>query len=136
MRFTCDGTLTQLIYRTLPGGSPLGSLERFGLWRSNDTNANLSTALGIIAFKSSEVFFRNVTSEASLYSINDLRIPVQANYHLGLATVIPSSMQFLNVGNVTGSNFYFRTTILSVADLERVGVRPLMPLITAVVSCM
>ncbi len=132
LRFTCDGNLTQLIYRTIPGGSPYGESERFGLWRLSSTN---STVLLRVSLRENEILFRNVSSAVKLYSI-DLNIPVQVNDHLGHAVIQPSTLQFLNVENDTKSKYYFERNFLSKAVLESEDIQPYMPLITAVISRM
>lgn len=134
-RFICDGNLTQLIYRTIPGGSPYGQSERFGLWQMNQ-NQSLSNAIQVISLRSSEVFFRNVSSEASLYSLNDLDIPVQENDYLGLAVIAPSSLQFLDTMDENVSRYYYQAMLSSSVNFEEISALPYMPLITAIVSRM
>ena len=106
----------------------------FQFWRESSANPNISTALLPTPSKENEVFYRNVSSDTVLYSVN-LNIPVQANDYLGIAQLVVSTMQFLSVENETASNFYFRPLLLSTFNLLEDGINwPFLPLITAVVS--
>lgn len=135
MRFTCNGTLTQLIYRTSPGGSPFGLDERFQLWQFGSANETVSNVVRTISTRRNEVLFRSINSNITLYSINNLNVPVQANNHLSFDVVlIRSFLQFLRAS--TSEYYYYTGPILSSITFEGQTGIPLLPLITAVISRM
>ena len=103
----------------------------------DDTNPNISNSVGVISTRENEVFLGPVSSVASLYAINNLNVPVQANSHLSYEVAVPGSMQFLNVENGP-LDYYFsqRIPFLLSANFEEEVGSTFMPLVTAVISRM
>ena len=134
--FTCDGTLTRLIYRTNFDGAEFGRSELFEVWRVNATNPSISNALSPpISTRRNEVLFRNISSNASLYSVGNLNISIQANDYLGIAQLVPSTMHFQRIEGMTPV-YYYRRSLASSFNLaeEEAEADSLVPLITAVIS--
>ncbi len=96
---------------------------------------NTSNVLQIISHRENEVFFRNVSPDESLYTISNLSISVQVNDHLGIATrLVRSSLQVMDVGNESASDYYYGTGSSLSANFETMEGSPYIPLITAVIS--
>ncbi len=116
LRFTCDGTLTQLIYRTIAGGAEFGRSELFEFWRVNSINQNISNALEPIPTRETEILFRNISSNTSLYSVY-LNISVKADDYMGIGQLVPSTMQYQAV-NDSISDYYYRRQLSSLFNVE------------------
>ena len=127
LRFTCNGNITQLLYRASAGGS---DRERFEFWRISNENPENSNALMYVPTRADEVLNRSISANAHLYSVN-VNIPIQANDFLGITKLVPGTLHFQNVNE---SSYYYREFLASSFNARGERARPIRPLITALIS--
>ena len=138
LRLGCSGNLSEIIYRTSPGGS-LGR-EVIDIWRETSPGSNVYQLFQVIS-RNSEVLFGNIEDEEEevyLYSVRDLDISVQADDFIGFAGGVPSTLKFADLGNDAPESIYlfFLDNFLITINLDSVTAydRRYFPLLTAVIA--
>ena len=135
LRFTCDGNVTQLIYRTTPTfviGD--GSSEWFQFWREDSNNSNISYALAPSPSRQTETLYRSINEDASVRSL-EVNIPIQANDFLGVAQlVVGTLLYFEGTGEHDAQTNFIRPWPSPTFDIQDGDNVPFIPFITAVVS--
>lgn len=143
LRITCNGYLTEIIYTTIPRGSPRGANEFFEIWRETSPGSNIYTiVLSPLAIsRSNEVLLASVNVNNALYSVRVSNFSVRVNDFIGFGSLIPSSLRQLDlgIGGAPGSVYRpirgqiivgFNFSALLPSDIDR----RFSPLITAVIT--
>ena len=130
LRITCEGNLTQFIYRTSLGGSQQPLNEYFDIWRNDSNNTDFAN-ITVFVRRDDEVNIMDVNDDVTLYSL-DVNIPVQAGDFVGYASFgVTTRLRFQRLEENSG---LFRIPA-NALDLERELPNHVnFPLITAVIS--